>query len=299
MPGIPVHHISIYVVVIYFTAVSEVKIMNNEERIIPLQAVLNARELGGIVLNGGRQVKHGKIIRTGRISNLTVDDRAVLHDKWHVTRIIDLRNNREVAEYPDLELDGAVYQQIAIIPGEKEGISREDHGMDPIDRAIIRAENLAKGGGAKGLLEGMYGQMAEDETCIENIRTFFDAVLEHGEGSFIWHCTSGKDRTGVTGALMLYALGADMEAIKEDYLYTNIQNRHHRETVLEKMMAKNASDIRINEIRILESVDWAYMESFFAGIEKNYGSIDNFLAQRMGIDEEKHKILIEKYTELK
>ncbi len=80
--------------------------------------------------------------------------------------------------------------------------------MDPIDRAIIRAENLHKNGGAKGLLEGMYGQMADDDYCADRIKDFFDMMLDLEDGSFIWHCTSGKDRTGVTGGLMLYALGA-------------------------------------------------------------------------------------------
>lgn len=271
--------------------------MNNKERIIPLQGVLNAREFGGIPLKDGRKVKHGKIIRTGRLSNLTVDDRLLLKDKWNVTRIVDLRNDGEVGEYPDMELEGAIYQQIAIIPGEKEGISREDHGMDPIDRAIIRAENLAKGGGAKGLLEDMYGQMASDEYCLDRIKDFFDMMLTHEDGAFIWHCTSGKDRTGVTGVLMLYALGADIDVIKEDYLYTNEQNSTYRQTVLDKMMAKKASDIRIEEIRVLESVDWAYVESFLSGIENRYGSVEDFLEKRMSLDSAKITLLKNKYTE--
>ena len=271
--------------------------MINSNRILHLQGVLNARELGGLPLKNNRVVKHGKIIRTGRLSNLTVDDRKQLKDIWHVTKIIDLRNNREASEYPDIEVEGAVYQQISIIPGELDGISRQDDGMDPIDRAIIRAENLHKNGGAKGLLEGMYGQMAADEYCADRIKDFFDMMLDLEDGSFIWHCTSGKDRTGVTGGLMLYALGADMETIKEDYLYTNIQNRQHRETVLDMMKVKKASDIRIEEIRILESVDWAYMESFFEGIKTKYGSIETFLSQRIGLDEDKLKKLKEKYTE--
>lgn len=271
--------------------------MINSNRILHLQGVLNARELGGLPLKNNRVVKHGKIIRTGRLSDLTVDDRRQLKDIWRVTKIIDLRNNREASEYPDIEVEGAVYQQISIIPGELDGISRQDDGMDPIDRAIIRAVNLHKNGGAKGLLEGMYGQMAADEYCADRIKDFFDMMLDLEDGSFIWHCTSGKDRTGVTGGLMLYVLGADMETIKEDYLYTNIQNRQHRETVLDMMKVKKASDIRIEEIRILESVDWAYMESFFEGIKTKYGSIETFLLQRIGIDEDKLKKLKEKYTE--
>lgn len=270
--------------------------MDNSDRILHLQGVLNARELGGLPLKDSRVVKHNKIIRTGRLSNLTVDDRKMLKDIWHVTRVVDLRNNREIAEYPDMTLEGAKYQQISIIPGELDGISRQDDGMDPIDRAIIRAENLHKNGGAKGLLEGMYGQMAADDYCADKIKEFFDMMLELEDGAFIWHCTSGKDRTGVTGGLLLYALGAEMETIKEDYLYTNIQNRQHRETVLDMMKAKNASDIRIEEIRILESVDWAYMESFFEGIKEKYGSVDNFLSQKIDLDEEKLKKLTEKYT---
>lgn len=271
--------------------------MNNSDRILHLQGVLNAREMGGLPLKNGRVVKHRKIIRTGRLSNLTVDDRKQLKDVWNVRKIVDLRNNREVAEYPDMSLEGAGYQQISIIPGELDGISRQDDGMDPIDRAIVRAENLHKNGGAKGLLESMYGQMADDDYCADRIKDFFDMMLDLEDGSFIWHCTSGKDRTGVTGGLMLYALGADMETIKEDYLYTNIQNRQHRETVLDKMKSKNASDIRIEEIRILESVDWAYMESFFEGIISKFGSIENFLSHRIGLDDNKMKMLTEKYTD--
>lgn len=271
--------------------------MDNKQRIIPLQGVLNARELGGIPLANGRKVKHGKIIRTGRLSNLTAEDRKLLTDKWHVTRIVDLRNNGEVGEYPDMALEGAVYQQIAIIPGEKEGISREDHGMSMIDRAIMRAEGFARGDGAQALLEGMYAQMAADEYCLDRIRDFFDMMLDHEDGAFIWHCTSGKDRTGVTGALMLYALGADLEAIKEDYLYTNQQNSVYRENLLGMMRDKGAGEDLIHEIRVLESVDWRYIESFMDGLVKTYGSLEDFLEKRMGLDSAKMTLLKAKYTE--
>lgn len=271
--------------------------MDNRQRIIPLQGALNARELGGIPLKDGKTVKHGKIIRTGRLSALTAEDKALLRDKWHVTRIVDLRNNGEVSEYPDMELEGALYQQIAIIPGEKEGISREDHGMSLVDRAIMRAEGLARGDGAQALLEGMYAQMAADEYCLDRIRDFFDMMLEHDDGAFIWHCTSGKDRTGVTGALMLYALGADLEAIKEDYLYTNLQNGSYRENLLDMMREHGAGEDLVHEIRVLESVDWLYIESFLGGLVKTYGSLEDFLEKRMGLDSAKMTLLKAKYTE--
>ncbi len=271
--------------------------MKNTDRIIPLEGVLNARELGGIALKGGRQVKHAKIIRTGRLSDMTESDIRVLTDKWNVTRIIDLRNNGEIGEHPDIVPEGTLFQQIAIIPGEKQGISREDHGMEIGDRAIMIARKHAEGDGAQALLESMYAQMARDEYCIGRMKDFFDAMLEQGEGSVVWHCTSGKDRTGVTGVLLLYALGAEMDDIKDDYLFTNQQNGTYRENLLNLMRDRGATEDLVHEIRVLESVDWAYISGFLAEIDRLYGGIDRFLANQMGLTESKHKILLEKYTE--
>ena len=122
-------------------------------------------------------------------------------------------------------------------------------------------------------------------------------MLEHGDGSFIWHCTSGKDRTGVTGALMLYALGADLDVIREDYLYTNEQNAFYRENLLGMMKEKGAGDDLVHEIRVLESVDWRYIESFLGGLVNAYGSLEDFLEKRMGLDSAKMNLLKDKYTE--
>ncbi len=272
--------------------------MEHRQRVIPLEGVLNARELGGIGLKNGRRVKHGKIIRTGRLSNLTEADSRLLTDVWHVSRIIDLRNDREIAEHPDMIPEGALFQQIAIIPGEKKGISREDHGMTIADRAIMIAKSFAEGDGAKSLLEGMYAQMARDEHCIAKIKDFFDALLCQDDGCVIWHCTSGKDRTGVTGVLLLYALGAAMEDIKEDYLYTNLQNSAYRENLLDLMRSKGRADNLIDEIRVLESVDWSYIAGFLSRVDRLYGGLDRFLANQMELTESKHNLLLEKYTEV-
>ena len=243
--------------------------MNNKKRIIPLQGVLNARDLGGLPLKNNKKVKKNTIIRSGRISNPTESDKITLVNLWNVTRIIDIRNNQEIKEYPDVKLEGTVYQQVSILPGEKEGISREDYGMDKVEIAIVRAKKFLKGNGAKDLLESMYSQMATDEYCIKKMKEFFNIILNHEEGAFLWHCTSGKDRTGITAALLLHVLGADMETIKSDYLYTNIQNKNYRENLLEMMREKGASEEEVNEICILESVDWGYVNSFIKTIEKN------------------------------
>lgn len=268
-----------------------------DERVIKLTGVLNVRELGGLRVYNGRKIKSGKLIRAGRLSNLTEEDIRILNSKWNVKTIVDLRNDQEIAEHPDMEIEGANFRKISIIQGEMTGISREDFGMDIIDWAIMRAKSLKENGGAEKFLTKMYEQMAEESNCQEKIRDFFESLMKHQEGSFLWHCTSGKDRTGVTGALILYALGADLETIKADYLYTNEQNFGYRERLLEEMRKRGAKEDVVEQMRVLESVNWSYIESFFDVIRKQYGSIEQFLEIQIGLTSGKRNTLLELYTE--
>lgn len=271
--------------------------MNQKNRVISLDGALNVRDLGGLPLKDGRYVKKGKLIRSGRLSDLTEQDKNILVHDWNVTTIVDLRNKQEISEHPDAALDGVLLKNICLLSGEKKAISREDYGLSMSLFAINRAKSLLEDGGSKKLLEGMYGQMAENEECIDRIREFFALLLIQEEGSLIWHCTSGKDRTGVLGVLLLLLLGADLEVAKEDYLYTNEQNHTYRENLLERMRKRGAEENVIEEMRILESVDWIYIESFLNTLVNRYGSIDLFLTNVIGMDAECRRKLLEIYTE--
>ena len=272
--------------------------MNHEKRIITLEGALNVRELGGLPLKNGRCVKYKKLIRSGRLSNLSEQDKTILCDDWNVSTIVDLRNEQEISEHPDIDLKGAVIKKICLLSGEKKAISREDYGLSISMFAINRAKSLLEDGGSRHLLESMYSQMAQNEECIQRIREFFELLLVQNEGALVWHCTSGKDRTGVLGVLLLILLGADLETAKEDYLYTNIQNQAYREDLLERMRNRGAEYDVVEEMRILESVDWTYIAGFLRSIEKCYGSVDLFLTNEIGMDNEKRIKLLDMYTEV-
>ena len=272
--------------------------MNHENRIITLEGALNVRDLGGLPLKNGRRMKVGKLIRSGRLSDLSESDKRLLHEIWNVTTIVDLRNDQEVSEHPDVNLEGATLKRICLLTGEKKAISREDYGLSISLFAINRAKSLLEDGGSRKLLEGMYGQMAQNEDCINRIREFFEVLLNQKEGSLVWHCTSGKDRTGVLGVLLLLFLGADLEVAKEDYLYTNEQNSIYRENLLARMRNRGAEEDVIEEMRILESVDWIYIESFLNTLKETYGSVEQFLVDTIGLDSECRQKLLDIYTEV-
>ena len=264
---------------------------------LPLEGVLNVRELGGLPLDGGRIVSPGKLIRTGRLSEMTQEDRRKLSERWNITTIVDLRNDQEVAEHPDPEWEGVRYYQVPIFPGIAAGISKEDGGAMTMEQKLIHLASRYSNGRASKLLNEMYPKMVREEFCIQGIRRFFELLLEHEDGALIWHCTSGKDRTGLTGALLLHVLGADWDTIVQEYLHTNEQIREYREHILEVLRKNQIEEETIQQVTILESVDLAYLENCWQAMTQDWGSVDFFLEKRLGLTAEKRCLLRERYTE--
>ena len=265
------------------------------ERIITLDRVLNAREMGGLPLKDGRRVRSGCLIRSGRLSAITEGDRFILQERWRVTNIIDLRDEQEITEHPDQPLARARYRHLPLFTVKKEGISREDEGLDPVDKAF-RLAKAFRGGGARRLLTRMYPTMVTEQGCIDQLRVFFRLLLEHGDGAVVCHCTSGKDRTGLCCALLLWVLGASWDTILADYMLTNFQVQSHLSNLLGQMRSRGADEAGMAEIRTLETVDASYLEGCLTAIEGHWQSMDAFAENQLGLTKELQALLREKYT---
>ncbi len=262
------------------------------------QGILNARDLGGLSVGENRKIRPGIWLRTGRLAQMTPGDRECLERQWQVQCILDLRNEQEIAEYPDLPLCGAKNYRIPIFEGEMEGVSREEGGEDKIGRAILRARRLQRTG-AENLLRQSYEEMVTDPHCVRQLREVFRILFdqaERGTGAVLWHCTSGKDRTGVVAALLLWSLGTSWETILEDYLLTNDQTADHRSEVCRRMAEHGASAEEVRQIEILESVRADYLEACKAAIGRKYGSVDAFLEKELMMTPERRAQLLERTT---
>src|SRR5699024_12834665 len=77
-------------------------------------------------------------------------------------------------------------------------------------------------------------------------RKMFNVLLENDkEGeSVVFHCTAGKDRTGVAAFLILSALGVSEKQIVEDYLYTNLFfDNYSSETINDALESESQTEI--------------------------------------------------------
>ena len=184
---------------------------------------LNLRDLGGIPLPEGRGcVPSWLFLRSGKLSILTKEECASLCQKYKVRCVIDLRTPIESAEFPDVLPEGVEYLQIPLLKDAAVGITHET-GSDPM--TIIR--NLRKN--PEKLMEMMpdfkalYTDVVTDEYSRSQLDKVVSTLKQNAKKGIctLFHCTAGKDRTGIVSMALLKSYGVSDEEIIKDYMRTN------------------------------------------------------------------------------
>jgi len=182
---------------------------------------LNLRDLGGIPFEGG-VVLTGVFLRSGKLSILTGAECAELCAKYRINCVIDLRTPSESAEFPDPLPDHVEYLQIPVLKDAAVGITHET-GSDPM--TVIR--NLRKHPERlKKMIpdfKKLYTEMVTDDYCrgqLDKAVATLKANAEKGRCT-LFHCTAGKDRTGIVSMALLKSYGVSDEEIIRDYMRTN------------------------------------------------------------------------------
>lgn len=248
------------------------QIADSAKRHVVLEGAANFRDLGGYATADGHHVKWGKIYRSADISKLTAADLAILQER-KITYDVDLRGHQESAQAPDK--------------------------LNPNTNYILcPAGSDSLGNWMKGL-SGLKGKQAGDSLMTvfydnttylgARYKPFFGKLIDLPvDQSLVFHCTAGKDRTGIGAALLLYVLGVPYNTIMEDYLATN----YYRKTENEKMIKGMAyAHIDKDVATEMAAVRKEYLDSTFDAIKKKYGSVDNFLRTQAGLDDQKIALL--------
>ncbi len=105
----------------------------------------------------------------------------------------------------------------------------------------------------------------------------------------VFHCTAGKDRTGVAAALVLLALGVPRDVVEADFLLTNT---HYR-----RPPATAPSDTPAESLAVLWSVQPRFLEAALAAIERDHGGVERYLRTRIGLGDAARARLAERYLE--
>lgn len=175
------------------------------ERLLPLEGGRNFRDVGGWRAADGRQVKWGKIYRSGVMAGLTLADFAYL-SKLGIVAVCDLRSPQERTSEPSPFIGKAGAPKVIATDYDMSASMAGFMAMKTRDEAI------------KGFADGYVGFL---DMLTPHYTDMF-ARLVANEGPLAFNCSAGKDRTGMASALILSVLGVPRETVVEDYSLTQV-----------------------------------------------------------------------------
>ena len=260
----------------------------HHERHIELEGQSNFRDIGGYETTDGRTVKWGQVYRSGELPRLSDEDVAILQrldlrmvHNFLLEEEIEQRGEDRLPEGTTLVKNpirtSADDLVIAVLDARKTG----DFSMIPPDLNKEVHRILA--------LDG------RDEYA-EMIR----AVSDPANRPFVFHCSHGVHRTGTATAILLSALGVPWETVREDYLLSNTFRAEENEKRIKQLTNEAArnlgvppEDMDTTNIVAFYILKGEYIDGTLEAIENEFGSMDNYLIQGLGLSKEELSVLRE------
>jgi len=238
------------------------------ERYIDIPGAHNLRDLGGYVTKDGRQIKWRKIFRGGIMSGIDMN----APDQMRALKLCSICDFRTIAEQtasPDrwYELDRLNRYSLPI-------------GEGRVDKLELLTASNFKTGKEHHLYKANRSYVNHES---KTFKAFFDILLDENNYPILFHCTAGKDRTGFASIVLLSALGINQKTIIDDYLLTN----KYTEAFIEKNLESISKNLNIEAdllVTIFQAKE-AYLEGAFEAINKNYGSMSDYIQRALGIGE--------------
>jgi protein-tyrosine phosphatase len=229
-------------------------------QIIDTQDTFNFRDFGGYTSNTGRQVRSGVLFRAGSLDRISVEEAHDLQDSLSIRTIIDLRHPDEFTDSPNR---GSL---VDIVPTR--------HELSVMDASLAmnnhtEARDITYGVGQSG---PRYFSVLEDGKHVW--REVIQIILNPDSYPILAHCTAGKDRTGITAALILDLVGVDRDTISEDYAMSSASVNQLYEYLVQAGRKPRGAPESAKSNMITHR---KYMDDFLELLYQKYGDAEGYI----------------------
>jgi len=253
-------------------------------------SVPNLRDLGGYTTEDGKVVASRLVYRANQLSGIPPEDMAKLAELG-LANAYDLRTAEEHEKRPDELPPGVNYIWLDVLADSPHAgpAQLEKLMQDP------QAANAELGGGkVEVAFRNSYREFVSLPSAQREFGKLFLALGDEDKLPALFHCTTGKDRTGWAAAALLTLLGVPRETVMKDYLRSN----DYILTAYEKAIDQFVEAGGDSEIpRAILGVKEEYLNSAFDEMETKYGNIENYFAEGLGIDTAQQEALRRLYLE--
>ncbi|QWW72014.1 tyrosine-protein phosphatase [Rhizobium sp. WYJ-E13] len=235
--------------------------MQNYERLIALTGARNVRDLGGYPAGNGGLTRWRSVLRGDTLHALSAADIEALI-AYGVKTVIDLRNPQEIAQEANPFTDDARvrYDNVPLLSA-----------LAPVEMMAAQSSDFD--------MSDRYCQALDN--CQPAIAKVLTMIAHASDGIVLFHCTAGKDRTGIIAALLLAHAGVDEAVIIEDYALTGsisvplLADLHVR--AVARGVPSSLADV------VLASAPHS-MARTLGHLARRYGGVGAYLAQ-IGLDQ--------------
>lgn len=228
---------------------------DDRTRLLPLEGAWNMRDLGGYAAADGRRVVRGAVYRSGDLDALTGADLAVLAER-DLRSVVDFRDDEERRRAPD-KLPSTVTDvfRLPIQPG-----------------ALLDLRTLGRDADAGQMMCLMYRALVREAR--PEYRELFRILMDGEKVPLLFHCSAGKDRTGLAAALFLTALGVDRAVISRDYtLSADYLKEKYRKYVEAAPWQEPLFSVRPE-----------FLTAAFDEMDENFGGAQGYLKNELRVD---------------
>lgn len=259
-----------------------------------LTSLPNCRDLGGYKTKDSLTIKRSVLYRCSQLYKVSEEDRKKL-DALKLKHDFDLRTARERETKPD-EINSTtknISLDMLADASEEAYIKLDELTRDP-----KRISRVAGGGTAEAetAMKQIYCDMVTLPSAKKALGEFLNTLAKPASAPALFHCSSGKDRTGWATAVLLSVLGVPKDQIIKDFEKSNDYILPAQKSVMENFVRAGGEPGIMPAILGVKSI---YLEAAFAEATRIYGSMDRYLTEGLGIDAVKQKAIREAFLEKK
>lgn len=262
-----------------------------------VEGVLNFRDFGGFPVREKRGLKRmwvrpGILFRSGKLDNITEGGRREMVEKLGVRQVFDFRSETELATGSSGE--GEVFSDPGVTTEHAALFSRAEYSPEALAK---RFAAYAANGFSKTYREILDAGARPNSTSKEPpFKRVFEWIRDNPGAPFLFHCSAGKDRTGVFAMLILLLLGVERDTIAHEYELTTTGYAPEREKILAGARSgfydQHAQDhVQFRDMTVrgwehLLSSKYTTMLETLEWFDKKYGGVRHYLVNIVGLTEQ-------------
>jgi protein-tyrosine phosphatase len=255
-----------------------------------IASVPNMRDLGGWETRDGGRVRRGLVYRSTELNQLAGADMATFA-ALGIRSVYDLRSVKERTQQPDHIPPGTEHVVVDVLKDSEDAAPAQLFSVmtDP-----AAAEKMLGGGRGLKLFEAGYREIVSLPSAASGYRRLFTDLNSERHRPALFHCTTGKDRTGWASAALLMLLGVSDEHVMQEYLLTNDELLPAEQPAIDRFAAMGGDP---DLIRPCVAVAPEYLEAALDEMHKRFGTIEGYFSEALGIDEGAQQTLRDTFTE--